>query len=190
MTLLVASIEHGDVWMVADTALSDPRLGLRQQRHMLKLFPLRDSLIGFSGDAALGPRAIRAASGVRPGDEVLRVLLGAHALDHAVDFAYAYMDHGEARLYLVSAGHAAQVETLHLGEHDAFETFQRIRHDRRLDHPPDAIITLMSGVAGYGETPPPAELRRAILAMQRLVQVKQGFTAGGLVVPYIVSDAG
>jgi hypothetical protein len=176
--------------MIADTALDDQKLALRERHFKLKIAPVKGcSLIGFAGNADLGPAAIAKASLEEPGPDALCVLLAEHAKHKAVDFAYAHIDGHGAHLFRVSDGAATEVPTLHIGQHVAFEAFQRIRHDASIDHPPDAIMQMLYGVRD--PQPPPSEgLRKAILALQRLVLLRQDMVLGGLVVPYVLSNHG
>lgn len=184
MTLIVAAIEGLQVWMVSETAITDPKASLRNRINQPKIFPIKgSSLVGFAGVVSSGLQAIRAMSSIEPGQAALEVLIRTHRENQDVDFAYAYMDGSVPRLFKISEGAANSVSALFLGKQAAFETFQKMRHDISIDHAPNAIHKFLSdAISDQGH--------EAIIAMLRLFASTGDREVGGWVLPYILSAQG
>jgi len=116
MTLVVAEARDGEVWIVADTAITDPLAGTRERINTPKILRLsRDSMVAFAGNPGLAKRVINSVLSVPPGKSVMQMLLKGHIENEHLDFAYAYLDGGRAKLIRVSGGKAVPVPTLHIG---------------------------------------------------------------------------
>jgi hypothetical protein len=169
MTLLIAAVEINNIWMVADTAISGGNLDLRDREQQLKIIPSRDTraLIGFSGEPVNGARLIEQAASILAGPDAVNFLLGNHRENPSVDFAYAYMDLvASPHLVRISQGEAQDVLALHLGLTDAFEHFQRIRHNTEINPVPEAVSIFFTG--SRATDPMPNGLNSAITSMLRL----------------------
>jgi hypothetical protein len=184
MTLIVSAIEGTQVWMVSETAITDPKVSLRDRIDLPKIFPIQGrSLVGFAGDVTYGLQAIRAISSIEPGQATLEALIREHRENQSVDFAYAYMEDSVPRLFKISEGVANSVIALFLGQQAAFETFQKMRHDISIDHAPNAIHKFLSDdISDQGH--------EAIIAMLRLFSSTSEREVGGWVLPYILSAQG
>jgi len=73
------------------------------------------------------------------------------------------------------------VETLFLGVADAFEHFQRIRHDEDLDPTPEAVRTFVCGSRSRDAVPD--GLIKAITSMLRLFAERAERDVGGWPIP-------
>jgi hypothetical protein len=184
MTLLVAGVQDGKVWIVADTQISGGTLELRDREHIAKIVPGPRSLIGFAGDIATGQKLSEEAAIADSLEGALEILTA--ATQHGgVDFALAFLDE-EAKLFRVSSGAAERVTTLHLGSQAAFETFQRLRHTSEPSFAPQALKIFMAGAP----QPVPDDLLTAIRTMCELFATHQDRDVGGWVVPYFLDDTG
>ena len=191
MTLLVAGIQGAQIWMVADTAITDPVLSAcGRQRFRPKVEATQDlSLVGFAGnDAHNAQRIARAASVLPPGRVALDALLaGHHEYPHA-EFAYAFVDsEGHSHLFRVAEGRAESVTTLHLGSREAFCRFQHIRHETAIEHAPRSLHTL---VGGTRDLTVPSDLCTAVRAMLSLFASRSERDVGGWPVPYVLDAVG
>ena len=76
MTLLVAGVGNGLVWMVADTFITGGKLDVRAYEHQIKIVPSVDSkgLIGFAGDQLSGARALEHARSMDAGQSAVDYL--------------------------------------------------------------------------------------------------------------------
>jgi hypothetical protein len=83
---------------------------------------------------------------------------------------------------------AQEVLALHLGLSDAFEQFQRIRHDTELNPVPEAVSIFFSGSSAT--TVVPACLNRAITSMLRLFAERSDRDVGGWPLAYHLTSEG
>ena len=148
MTLIVAAIDANKVWMVTDTAMTDPLEGLRSRSYIQKIEPALDhrGLVAFAGDVHSGTKASREVSGLSAATPALEVLEAASAAN-AVDFLFARSAGNGPQLWKISAGHAVSVtSTDHIGSHEGFEAFQRVRNGGPAEAPSLSIMTLVSAL--------------------------------------------
>lgn len=197
MTLLVAQTDGSVAWMVADTAISSPLRGMRERRFMLKVEPGQGmSLLGYADNADRGALTVRQAASLPPGRDVLKMLLDVHTTHRDVEFAYAFVEDGTAVLYKIADGVARSVPALYLGDADAYEAFQAIRHAEKIDHAPDAMHLFIAWVPkeGLREPDPPIKipkmLTESIKAMQTLFVQTSERGVGGVAIPFILSHQG
>lgn len=194
MTLLVAAIEDGRVWMVSDTAVTSQTADHRHRQESIKIFPFgNSSLIGFADDMQAANEVILKATATSPGEETLQLLLqeNRYFLGEGirnVDFAYAVMASGVPRLFKIADGIIQEVKALYLGSHPAFEKFQRIRHEGVWDYPPNSYLTFLCG--GAARDPFPESIDHVIRAMGSLFVSSSDRTVGGIAVPYVLSPHG
>jgi hypothetical protein len=73
---------------------------------------------------------------------------------------------------------------LHIGDHDAFEHFQRVRLAPGLDSAPEALKTYLFGARGPHK--PPKAVTDAAIAMFRVITERGDPAVGGWVLPYFV----
>jgi hypothetical protein len=191
MSLVIAGVEEAGVWMVSDTAITGGDISLRQRRYLPKVEVSRDkrALIGFAGNDAHNAARLVAVACTKPAShEGLEVLLQGSAHNPSVEFAYATYDNGKPRLLHISGGKSADVLVLHLGNHAAFETFQRIRHGEAMVAP----LAFRWFMCGANES---AKLRgdglpTAIKAMIELFAMRAERDVGGWAVPYLLTENG
>jgi hypothetical protein len=191
MTLVVATAETTCIWMVSDTAISDPRVSLRERHYQPKVESSTDQrvLIGFAGnDAENGARLTAIARTYPAGRCGLDVLVQGSGAHPNVEFAYAFFDNGIPLLFRVSQGASEQLTTFHLGSTPAFDTFQRIRHGELEPYAPKALKTFIA--AAKGETSVPDGLSTAIRSMIDLFAATSEQGVGGWAVPYILTSEG
>jgi hypothetical protein len=115
-------------------------------------------------------------------------LFNSHLQNSSIDFAYGYVDDSGPHLVRVSQGEAKEVPTLHIGLTDAFEHFQRIRHDAEIDAIPEAVSIRFSG--SRATDPVPDGLNTAITSMLRLFAERSERDVGGWPVPYHLTGGG
>ena len=189
MTLLVAAVSGSLVWMPADTLITGGPSDLRHRTYEIKVVPSQsnDGLLGFAGDQYLGRRSIAEAATL-PTEARIDFLLDAHCRAPSVDFAYAYIDETGPRLARIADGSVTLVETLFLGVADAFEHFQRIRHDEDLDPTPEAVRTFVCGSRSRDAVPD--GLIKAITSMLRLFAERAERDVGGWPIPYFLTREG
>jgi hypothetical protein len=169
MTLLVAAVAGPSVWMIADAAVTGGDLSLRSREFELKVMCSRDghALLGFAGDHHHGVRLLNSAAQLSAGPDVVTFLQEESDDHHGVELAYAYIDQAGPHLLQIAEGSARELPTLHLGVGEAFEHFQRVRLDPRIDPTPEAFRTFISG--SRAPSPLPEGLSRAITrAVQQL----------------------
>jgi hypothetical protein len=190
MTLLVAAVSESQVWMVADTRITGGSSDIRHRTHEIKVVPSRsnDGLLGFSGDQYFGRRSIAKAATLPAGKPIIDFLLEAHRRAPSVDFAYAYIDETGPVLARVAGGSITLNQTLFLGVVDAFEHFQRIRHDEELDPTPEAVRAFVCGSRSPDAVPD--GLTKAITSMLRLFAERTERDVGGWPVPYFLTRDG
>jgi hypothetical protein len=190
MTLLVAGTDGKSIWMVADTAITGGDVAVRDRQYQFKIIPSRDgqALIGFAGEAHHGSKLAEQAALMPAGKEALALLLQEHRENQSIDFAYAYIDDAGPHLVRLSQGEAQELQTLHIGLDDAFEHFQRIRHDPGIDAAPEAISQFI--VISRATDPVPTNLSTAITSMLRLFAERSERDVGGWPVAYQLTDEG
>jgi hypothetical protein len=189
MTLLIAEVSSTWIWMVADTAVTGGAIGLRDKVNIPKIVPGQGrSLIGFSGDSHYGARIIQQASKLPVGSAALDFLFRSHVEIGSVDFAYAFYSENQPRLVLISNGRASDVQVLHLGDTDAFASFQVNRHNQELTHAPKALHTFLCGVEGPEKIP--KRLSDATCALLLTIFDGKDRNVGGWAVPYLLTDEG
>lgn len=184
MTLLVAGISGENIWMVSDTLISGGALGTREREYVPKIEVALDkcALIGFAGDHHHGTRIIRSAASMRSGREVLDYLVKEHQTYPSVDLAYGYKDPLGFHLFQISNRCAFEKSNLFIGNHAAFEVFQRLRHGQ-VDHVPKAMkhFVMTSSIEA---------LSKATIAMTDLMSVYEGRDVGGWAAPYALGADG
>jgi hypothetical protein len=190
MTLLVAAVDGKNIWMVADTSITGGELNVRDREYQLKITPSRDgrAVVGFAGEPHHGARFVEQAAAMPAGKETISFLLNSHLQNSSIDFAYGYVDDSGPHLVRVSQGEAKEVPTLHLGITDAFEHFQRIRHDAEIDAIPEAVSIFFTG--SRAADPFPDGLNSAIKSMLRLFAERSERDVGGWPVPYHLTGGG
>ena len=176
--------------MVADTAITGGKFQLRQRIYQIKIVPSRDGrgLVGFAGDEHYGRKLVERAASLRSGTEVVEMLTEAHQEHRSVDFAYGYINEAGPQLIRIADGSAEEVPTFYLGVADAFEHFQRIRHDPKIDPAPEAIHTFVCG--SRSSEPVPSPLSTAITSMLRLFTERAERDVGGWPVAYFLTAEG
>jgi len=191
VSLVVASVEGESVWMVSDTAITDPVNSLRSRCYLPKVEVSDDraALVGFAGNNAHGAaRLARLACAEAPGDLGLGVLIQGSRDDANVEFAYAFLDpSGPPLLFRVAHGVAEQRMVVNLGSMSALDTFQRIRHGELDPYAPKALKTFMCLAEGQAV---PAGLRQAIVSMLDLFATRTERDVGGLAIPYLLTRSG
>jgi hypothetical protein len=176
--------------MAADSAITGGNLGEREREYALKITPSLDGrgLVGFSGDHHHGARLMNDAAAIPAGNEALGFLLEAQRECPSVEFAYSYANVDGPRLFRVAKGRMDDLQTFHLGNTEAFEEFQCIRHNVEIDDSPEAIKTLFTGSRSTSDVPHP--LFVAIKSMLRLFAERSERDVGGWVTPYYLTREG
>ncbi|MGF6661109.1 hypothetical protein QF000_002754 [Paraburkholderia atlantica] len=124
------------------------------------------------------------------------MLTDVHRTHRDVEFAYAFMEDGTALLYKIADGEAHMVPALYLGDAEAHEAFQAIRHSAEIDHAPDSMHLLMSWVPNEGGVEPdppigiPKMLTASVKAMQTLFVRTSERGVGGVAIPFMLSSHG
>jgi len=197
MTLLVAGINAGSAWMVADTAVTSETGPVREHAQTLKVHPIgTNSLVGFAGSVDHALHAIRHAAELSCGQEVLEALLHIHNVRRDVDFAYAFLDNGTPRLFKITDSAAEEAPAFYLGQHEAFERLQRARLSSSIDHAPAAIHIFMCGLLDRNSLPDlpsvqvPEALTDTIKAMHAIFPQTSAREVGGTPIPYLLSQYG
>jgi hypothetical protein len=112
MTLLIAGADGDEAWMISDTAMTDPKLTLRDRVSEPKIFRLTShSLVGYAGDSTLAHRVIVAAAIAPAGEAALDIMVQAQRslaqrengkwVYPELDLAYSFYDGEKARLFRV-----------------------------------------------------------------------------------------
>lgn len=198
MTLIVAGVAGRSIWMVSDTAITSPLFETRTNRSSIKIeMVLGSSMIAFAGDPVYGAAAIRVASDLEKGSEVLDCLISDHVQHgRCVDFLYAYVDQDVPKLFHISDGTACQLSNAYIGKAESFRRFQEIRNTLALEPIPSTIYTLVGGVSASPNLSETSEmayvdpLQRAILAMQALFYETSDREVGGTVLPFVLDGGG
>ncbi len=173
--------------MVSDTAISGVGTEVRDRQYQLKIVPSLDgrALLGFAGDAHLGSKIIQQAARLPGASKTVTFLLEGHRENPSVDLAYGYMDDTGPHLVRISQGEARELPTLHIGNTDAFEHFQRIRHDAKIHPVPEAVSIFFSG--SRDSDPVPEGLDAAITSMLRLFAERSERDVGGWPTAYYIN---
>ncbi len=186
MTLLVAGTEGDHVWMVADTAISDPK-GFIYHRPKIKIVQ-NCSLIGFAGDI-IGWEFICKTIKLLPGKDVLEFLRAKTAeYKDALDFAYAYMDENNPVLFKVSNGKISERTRLYLGSQHAYNKFKNIQNSKTPDHAPDSLHTFIFEV--HNPDVKPRELANAVHILLRLFPTQHARDVSGWATPFTLHKNG
>lgn len=186
MTLIVAGIEQGSIWMVGDTAITEGTIGLRERIFKPKIEVARNfpALIAFAGGFEFGSELAREAAHADAHGTALKILeKGTAGSD--VQCAFATFVDEEPKLYLLEQGKAIEQIVLHIGSTSAFNDFQRIRHSRSNPYSPKALKTFMCGVSGLQL---PEVVVRAIHSMIEVFASREERDVGGWAVPYILDS--
>jgi hypothetical protein len=190
MTLLVAAVDGKNIWMVADAAITGAGADVRNREYHIKIIPSRDGrgLVGFAGDVHHGARLVEQAALMPAGKEAVSFLHQSQRENHSIDFAYGYVDETGPHLIRVSEGEVQELGTFHLGVTDAFEHFQRIRHDAEIDHVPEAVKTFM--ISSRATEGLPERLSEAVTGMLRLFAERSERDVGGWPTAYFLTSEG
>jgi hypothetical protein len=163
MTLVVARVSDGAIWMVSDTAVTGGTVGTRDRENILKIgaSEYRKALVAFAGDVVEGRQCLSVACGMQDHDEAVLYLKersGAH-----LEFAYAFFDEDDRPvLLLIQDGNALAVSALYLGSKEAFELFQKIQLSESNHFSPKSLKLFISSAR---EDPP----REAIDAIKTMI---------------------
>jgi hypothetical protein len=189
MTLLVAGINDGVLWMVADTFITGGTLAARAYEHEMKLVASDDdaAIIGFAGDHYNGTRTLEVARRMPTGNAVVDYLLSV-SRNYPVDFAYGYRHDTDLHLIKISRSEVMRAPSLYLGHPGAFEQFQAIRHRADIDPPPKAIRTFIFATASKDR--PPTALSKSTVAMIGLFFERSERDVGGAAIPYMLGPNG
>jgi hypothetical protein len=197
MTLLIAGTNGSVAWMVADTAISNPLTPVQTRLNRPKIIPARNkSLIGYAGDADVGELAIFQASILDPGRPVIDALAAVQKTHGSVEFAYAYMVDGHSTLVKIADGQIHHENALFLGDHQAFQDFQTLRHQAEVDPPPDAVGMIHAFLRDTLESETNADIRlppgltTIIRVMTLLFARNSDRHVGGFVVPFVLTKYG
>jgi hypothetical protein len=188
VTLLVAGTDGTRVWMISDAAITGGDVPLRDREYEIKILPSLDgrALIGFVGDQHHGARMVRSVATSAAGQQAISALLAEHLQYPSVDLAYGYVDEHGAHLFRISQGEARQLPAFHIGNSEAFNHFQRIRHATEIDPAPKAVETFILGAP----VPIPEPLHIATVAMLRLFAERSERDVGGWALPYLLTPDG
>ncbi len=176
--------------MVADTAITGVAVPLQQPECGLKIVPAIDgrALIGFAGEPTDGFRLIHAAAALPAGSETVRTIAEWLKSSPSVSIAYAYLDDAEPHLVSIDSGHFVEKPTLHLGVDEAFEHFQRARHDPAIDPVPEAIAHFVC--VARDEIEVPDALVGSIHGLMRVFVERSERDVGGWPLAYVLSTRG
>ena len=187
MTLLVASIENGQLWIVADSAITGGILTLREREYGVKVDTVGShEIIGYAGDVGIGTAGIESAAKETAGRNTIQHLAELTKSSPGVEFAYGYCEYGELHLLKISDGRWQELPALHLGDHAAFELFQNIRHRPLTDYAPDAVHSLSAALTGTYAVP--RALAAALSAMFTLFSEREGHDVGGWPIAYVLTN--
>jgi hypothetical protein len=173
--------------MVSDSAISGVGAIVRDREYQLKIVPSLDggALIGFAGDAHLGSTIMKEAAQLPAAGQTVDMLRQKQRNNPSVDLAYGYTDSAGPHLFRISQGEARELSTFHIGNTDAFEHFQRIRHDTEIHPVPEAISIFFPG--SRDTDPVPSGLHTAITSMFRLFAERSERDAGGWPTAYHIN---
>jgi hypothetical protein len=190
LTLIVAGSDGEQAWMVADTAITDPKAEVRHRLRDVKIEPLQAaSLVGFSDNPALARRVIAMAREVPVGAPALEKLVLGRKEYPRIELAYAFWDGDHTQLYKMKTSNPKpeKVTTLYLGSKLGYERFQRAKHSK-FDNAPHAVHTLFVG--GKSRRKVPTSLVDAIWAMWKSFATTSDREVGGWPIPYVLNRDG
>jgi hypothetical protein len=190
MTLVVAGVAAGTGWIISDTLLTGGTIQLRDREYQIKCFPSHDgqALVSFSGDAHNGGKLIEQAAGMPSGQSVIDMLRQAQTEHQKIDFLYMFLSEGVPRLFKICRGAAHEVLATYIGEKDAFEEFQRIRHADKIDPVPKSIEHFIFGTRAPSRIP--TAVSSITVSMLRLFVRRAERDIGGWAVPYVLMREG
>lgn len=186
MTLVVAGIAQKTGWIVSDTLITGGPIGLRDREYQIKCLPSHDrhALIAFSGDAHNGYRLIEQAASMPSGYQVVRMLREAQDNHPNIDFIYMFKDNDGPHLYKICGGHDSSVTFAYIGSKDAFEQFQYIRHNAKIDPPQKSLEAFVLGIKTQNTIPD--TVSDVTVSMLRLFLQGAERDVGGWAVPYVM----
>jgi hypothetical protein len=187
MTLVVAGVHEGKVWIVGDMAVSGVGVGTRQRECLLKVIPGTDerSITAFAGGAEHGAAAAFAASKLESGNTALEYLT-TRSRQTSADFLYAHFDGTEPCLHIISSGRRHVRHAAHIGI--AFDKFQRLRHSEEREISPGRISTFVCGTQGAAPFVDPAGV--AVRTMMSVIARQTDKQIGGWPTGYVVGPEG
>jgi hypothetical protein len=191
MTLIVGRSDGEQAWMIADTAITDPKAGLRDRLHDLKIELLQQTaIVGYAGNPTLARRIVNRAKEAPTGSRTLEILARARKDNPGPDLAYAFWDGQRARLYKMKTTNQKpeEVSTLYLGQQLWFDRFQRARNSKKIVHAPKAVHTLI--IDSNSNIPVPGRLADDIKAMLNSFVDTSDREVGGWPVAYFVNREG
>jgi hypothetical protein len=190
MTLVVAGVAARTGWIVSDTLITGGTIQLRDQEYQIKCLPSQDrqALVAFSGDAHNGAKLIEQAAGMPSGQSVIDMLREAQTEDQKIDFLYMFLGENGPRLFKISEGRAHDVLATYIGEKDAFEEFQRIRHATEIDPISKSVENFIFSTRTPSEIPD--AVCDATVSMLRLFMQRAERDVGGWAVPYVLVREG
>lgn len=190
MTLVVAGIAARTAWMVSDTLITGGTIQLREREYQIKCITSQDrqALVAFSGDAHNGAMLIEHAASMTSGEAVVTTLCDLQREHAEVDIIYAFLDGDIPRLFKITDGTGQEVSATYLGDKDAFEEFQRVRHATEIDPVPKAVEKFIFGTGTPSEIP--LNVQRDTLSMLRLFMQRSERDVGGWAVPYVLVREG
>jgi hypothetical protein len=190
MTLVVAGVSEGTGWIVSDTLITGGPIQIRDREYQIKCLPAQDrrSLIAFSGDAHNGARLMEQAARMSSSQNTIRMLCGAQVDNPKLDFLYMFLEAGTPRLFKLSRGRSYEVAATYIGEKDAFEQFQRIRHRTEIDPTPKTFEHFIFGSKAPNRIPDAVSVATASMIRLFLQRVERD--VGGWAVPYVLAPEG
>lgn len=190
MTLVVAGIDAGQGWLVADGAASGGPIGLRDRPFVVKVYPIgHRGLFAFAGDIASGIDIADRLFSLHDDQDLLAATV-AQVREHPSVEALLFVNHSGPRLYKISSGRTERVTATYIGEHEAFNAFQEIRHSSLIDHPPEAMQTLVVGSYRDVSDITPDACTVAIRSMYSLFASYGKVSVGGWALPYVFDSHG
>jgi hypothetical protein len=137
MSLVVARVVGGLVYLFADTELTEPDLKKRNAivQGCLKLYRLSDTLaVGFAGNV---DHFAATFAKLRNGQSAERIAEAAvFAQRNGADIEILVAEIGLPRVYTIRGGISTEAESAHIGDPDAFEQFQKNYHRIEKSHAP------------------------------------------------------
>jgi hypothetical protein len=122
------------------------------------------------------------------GRNAIRMLREAQTEYPKIDFLYMFMDVNTPRLFKISGGAAHELAATYVGEKDAFEQFQQIRHTTEIDPVPKAFEHFFLGTRAPGKIPQTVSHDTA--TMLQLFLQRADRDVGGWAVPYVLVPEG
>lgn len=190
MTLIVASVAAEAGWIISDTLITGGPIQLRDREYQIKCIPAKDkkSLVAFSGDAHNGAKLIEEAAATPSGLATIDLLRASQAENPTIDFLYMFLDANTPRLFKISNGTSNELTATYIGEQDAFEQFQEIRHATEIDPVPKSLETFFFGTRAPSKIPDAVSADTATMA--RLLLRRPERDVGGWAVPYVLTKEG